>query len=521
MKKFYSVASVAALLLGRACNNLDVTNPNNPDVARALASPEDVKNIAISTMNSWYATSTYVEPYISMCVTADACTGNFGNFGMRFNNLEPRIPYGNNSAGADRTVTEKGWNFNYQTLGAANDALRAFGAGIALVTPAETAKFKAIAQFTQAASLMNLSLIFDRAFVVDETFDATAGAPELVPYGQVAAAAAAKFDKVIADLAGKSETYDASVIPTTVALTSSRLQRLSNSMEALLLAYTPRKAAEVAAVDWNKVAALADKGIGTGSAGAPFDFIVQGDNVTWRSYIAFYEDELSWVRVDQRLINRMDPSIPVKFNGTVVPRGTSPDARYVSDFTFNTPVIGDASRGIYMQSPWYHSRYAAHSRTSPTAGRTPVPYLLAAESDLVRAEALIRKPSPDLATAAALINNSRVTRGHLPAATAGEGATTLLGYIDYEREIETHATSGFTLFQRRHVDGLQPGTYRHLPIPAKELETLALPIYTFGGVGSPDQTMMLPESTFSGFREVPTFPSLSRNANQTVQSTKF
>ncbi len=505
MKKIFSVASAAALLLGSACNNLDVTNPNNPDVARALASPEDVKNISISTMNSWYLTSTYVEPYISMCVTADACSGNFGNFGMRFNNLEPRIPYGNSSAGGDRAVTESPWNFNYQTLGAANDALRAYAAGIQLVTPAETAKFKAIAQFTQAASLMNLALIFDRAFVVDETFDPTAGAPELKPYGEVSAAAAAKFDQLITDLNGKAETYDASVIPTTVALSSSRLLRLANTMEALLLAYTPRKAAEVGGVDWAKVASLADKGMGTGSAGAPFDFIVQGDNNNWYSYIAYYEDEKSWVYVDQRLIHRMDPSIPEKFAGTIVPRGTSPDARYTSDFGFQSPVVGDPSRGIYMQSPFWHSRYVGHARLSATAARTPVPYLLAAESDLVRAEALIRKPGPDLATAAALINNSRVTRGHLPAATAGEGAVALLGYIDYEREIELHATSGFTLFQRRHVDGLQPGTYRHLPIPAKELETLTLPIYTFGGVGSPDQTILLPDGTLSALRGVPVF----------------
>jgi hypothetical protein len=185
----------------------------------------------------------------------------------------------------------------------------------------------------------------------------------------------------------------------------------------------------------------------------------------------------------------------------------------VSDFSLITPVIGDPSRGIYMQSPWVHTRYIGHSRTSPTSARTPVPYLLAAESDLVRAEALIRKAGPDLATAAALINNSRVGRGHLPAATAAEGAATLLSYIDYEREIETHNTSGFTLFQRRHVDGLQPGTYRHLPIPAKELETLALPIYTFGGVGQPDQNVMLPDGTLSGVRGLPVF---SRSSSKSL-----
>ncbi|MEP6507557.1 MAG: hypothetical protein ABJC63_04960 [Gemmatimonadales bacterium] len=504
MRRIYSIASVAAVLVAGACNNLDVTNPNNPDVARALKSAEDVKNIAVSTVNGWYLNSTYIEPYLMLCVTADACSANFGNFGMRFNNLEPRIPYGNNSAGGDRTVTESPWNGNYGTLGAANDALRAFGAGVGLATAAETAKYKALAQFTQAASLMNLALIFDKAFIVDETFDPAGAKPELKPYKEVSAAAAARFETLIAATTGKAETYDPTVIPLTVGpLTSNRVNRMANSMEALLLAYTPRTAAEAATVDWTKVAALANNGIGTGAAGTPFDFTVIGDNNTWYSYIAFYGDENTWVRTDQRLINRMDPSIPVKFNGTIVPRGTSPDARYVSDFTFLTPVIGDPGRGIYMQSPWYHSRYQAHSRTSPTSARGPAPYLLAAESDLVRAEALIRKSSPDLATAATLINISRVGRGKLTAATAGDGATTLLADIEYEREIELHNSSGFTLMQRRHVDGLQVGTVRSLPIPAKELETLALPIYTFGGVGKPDTNLMLPNGQFTFLRPVP------------------
>src|SRR5688572_8298769 len=489
LRRFYSIAGAAAVFGLVACEDLDIKNPNNPDVARALASPEDVRNISISTINSWYLASTYVEPYLMLCVTADACSANFGNFGMRFNNLEPRIAYENSSAGGDRAVTEQPWNQNYGTLGAANDALRAYAAGITLATPDETAKFKALAQFSQAAALMNLSLIFDRAFVVDETFDPTGPKPELKGYKEVAAAALAKWDALIAATAGKNETYQPSVIPLKdVTLTSSVLNRMSNSMAALLLAYTPRNAAEAATVDWNKVAAYADKGIGTGSAGAPFDFTVIGDFNTWYSYINYYGNEQSWVRVDHRLINRMDPSIPAKFNGTVVLRGTSPDARYVTDFTQKAPAIGDPGRGIYMQSVWFHSRYAHHARTTPvTAGRTPVPYLLAAESDLVRAEALIRKTGPDLATAATLINKTRVGRGNLPAATAAHGAATLLSYIEYEREIELHNSSGFTFFQHRHMDALQTGTIRHLPIPAKELETLVLPIYTFGGVGKPDQ----------------------------------
>jgi hypothetical protein len=504
-RRLYTIAGAGAVLVAAgACNDLDVTNPNNPDVARALATPDDVRNISISTINSWYLTSTYVEPYLMLCVTVDACAANFGNFGMRFNNVEPRIPYENNSAGGDRAVTESPWNANWGTLGAANDALRAYAGGIVLTTPAETAQFKALAQFSQAASLMNLALLFDKSFVVDETFDVNGPKPELVPYGEVAAAALAKWDVLIADLQGKSASYQPSVIPLRdITLTSARLSRMANSMAALLLAYTPRNAAEAATVDWAKVAAYADKGIGTGSAGAPFDFVVIGDFNNWYSYINYYGNEESWVRVDHRLMNRMDSNIPPKFDGTVVPRGTSPDARYVTDFTFLAPPIGDAGRGIYMQSVWYHSRYKDHARLStPTNGRTPVPYLLAAESDLVRAEALIRKAGPDLTTAATLINKTRVTRGGLTAAAAGDGAAALLGYIEYEREIELHNSSGFTFEQRRHIDGVQAGTLRHLPIPAKELETLALPIYTFGGVGSPVQNILLPNGELSPLRTV-------------------
>jgi starch-binding outer membrane protein, SusD/RagB family len=474
----------AAILLGAGCTpNLDVTNPNSPDVARALASPEDVKNLAVSSVNSWYLGSTDLHPYLVMSVTSDAGTANFGNFGMRFNNLEPRIAYANNSAGGDRDVAAAPWDNSYSALGAANDVLRAFGTGLQLDGgAAETDQFKQLAQFVQAAEFTNLALIFDQAFVVDETLP-VGEKPELKPYKDVAAAAIAKWDALIAASTGKSYVYDQTVLPLSgTTLSSSKLNRIANTMAALTLAYTPRNAASAATVDWAKVAQYAAKGIGTGTAGAPFDLTVVGDNNTWYSYIAYYGAEPSWMKVDMRLINRMDPNSPPKFTGTIPPQGTSADARFTSDYNYDGKVIGDPSRGIYMQSPYSHKRYSFYRRTSSTRAVGPVPYILAAESDLVRAEALIRSGG-DLTTAASLINTTRVGRGQLTPASAADGAAKLLSYIDYERDVELLNTSGFTLFQRRHVDGLQPGTWHHLPIPAKELETLALPIYTFGGIG--------------------------------------
>lgn len=499
-KKLYTMVGAAALMVGSGCGDLEVTNPNNPDVERALASAEDVKNLAISTVNSWYLTSTYIEPYLAGSVTSDNHTANFGNFGMRFNNLEPRIAYENLSAGGDREVARAPWDFNYSTLGAANDALRAFSGGLSLGSTAETNKYKHLAMFTQAASMANLGLWFDKAFIIDETFDLNGPAPELKPYGEVSAAAVAKFEALITSSTGNTATYTQGEFPMVGNLTGSRLNRLANTMAAITMAYTPRNATENAAVNWAKVAAFADKGIGTGSAGAPFDVMVTGDLTNWYSYLNYYGNEHSWVRVDHRLINLMDGTTPPKFNGTVVGRQTSPDARYTSDFEFcsssnpapstgngscQSAVIGDPGRGIWMQSNWYHNRWDHHARTTPgTAGRTAVPYVLAAESDLIRAEALIRSGGSKT-VAADLINKTRVTRGNLAALTGAEANATMLAAIDYERQVELISSGGFELMRARQglTARLQTGTWRHLPIPAKELETLGLPIYTFGGPG--------------------------------------
>src|SRR5688500_20410718 len=83
MKKRYSLVGLAAVLVAGACNDLNVTNPNNPDVARALASPDDVKALAQSTVRSWYMTTVSagpddlgdLAPYHWGAVTSDVLTG--------------------------------------------------------------------------------------------------------------------------------------------------------------------------------------------------------------------------------------------------------------------------------------------------------------------------------------------------------------------------------------------------------------------------------------------------------------
>ncbi|AMW04288.1 hypothetical protein GEMMAAP_04440 [Gemmatimonas phototrophica] len=488
----------AAMLSVAACAELEVANPNNPDIARALASPADVAKIGKSSVNSWFIVSTHQEPYMMLQVTADAGTSNFGNFGMRFNNLEPRIAYNNNSAGTDAAATVRPWDSNYGALGAANDALKAIAAGIVIPGTDGNAKTQSAALFAQAGALTNLALLFDKAFVITERTDLSK-APELIPYAQVRDSALKSWDAVISLTAGKTWTWDADVLPLTVPQTAANINRVANTMAARTLMLSARTGAENTATNWQRVLAYADKGItGTGLTDIDFSVLNDGDNV-WYSQIQNYGNLDSWTRVDQRLVNRMAPNVPAKYAGTnVAPvpvdrrlgavttpcTGAGQPAACLTgittDYVYLGTVIGDPARGIYMQSPYYHRRWREVSFAvagSTKAGKA-MPYVLAAENDLMIAEALVRT-NGDLNRAATLVNKTRVTRGGLDPVAANSAA--LLAAISYERDVELLNTNGLTLFDGRRLEQIQAGTFRQIPIPAKELETLRLPIYTFGG----------------------------------------
>jgi len=495
---FRAFLAPAAMLSIAACAELDVTNPNNPDIDRALASPADVAKIAKSSVNSWFLASTNWQPYMMLQVTADAGTGNFGNFGMRFNNLEPRIAYGNNSAGGDAQSTVRPWDDNFGALGAANDALRAIASGIVVPGADGNAKARAAGLLAQAGSLTNLALLFDKAFVVTEATD-LATAPTLVPYTAVRDSALKKWDDLIALTAGKTWSLDGDVIPLSVPATAVNIGRIANTMAARTLMLSARTGTENAATNWARVLSYADKGI-TGAVVSDINFGIIGDgNNIWYNGIVLYGNLDSWTRVDQRVINRMAPNVPAKYAGTNVAPVTT-DLRLgtanlpctgagqpaacltgvTTDFVYLATVIGDPARGIFMQSPYYHRRWRDVSFAVPDASTFGkfIPYVIAAENDLMIAEALVRS-NGDLGRAATLINKTRVTRGGLAPVAANSAA--LLAAISYERDIELLNTNGLSLFDGRRLEQLQAGTFRQLPIPAKELETLGLPIYTFGG----------------------------------------
>jgi len=522
--RFTALAGSAIVIaLAGACNpDLDVINPNAPDVARAIATPSDVRQLIGSSYNTWYlgmqggAVAPFEpNPGNATEVMADVATMAFGNHGARFNGQEPRLAYANSSAAGDGRVASQPYDNMYGALGAANDGLKAIARGVRVAAsasaPDETEQFQAFAWMVQGLALGFQALVFNEGFVVlEDTPDASA---VLEPYGAVNTAAVASLDKAIAAATGKSWSIPAEFTPG-INLTAANLVKMASTMAARQLAYVPRTASENAAVNWASVLSYADKGISTGT---PFDLQIQGDGGNiWFDLFKGYMHLESWVRIDQRIIHQADPTQPVVFTSTVAPpravpadlrfaRGTPDAAGNVkqpgADFWYYQAIPFDAARGVYFFGNWAHARYADHSFEVDAPFLTLAPYVLAAENDLLIAEALVRT-NGDKARAASLINRTRVGRGGLSPVTAATPDNELIGAIFYERDVELWGTAaGRGWFDRRRIDAtathngvnigniwafrggsnLQKGTPRSLPVPAKELETLNIPVYTFGG----------------------------------------
>jgi hypothetical protein len=286
-------------------------------------------------------------------------------------------------------------------------------------------------------------------------------------------------------------------------LTSDQLARLANSYVARFLASVARTPAERAAVNWQEV-------INRVNAGITADFSLTLDNTDWFDNFKNYIQRFDWFRADMRaLVGPGDVSgayqawlaLPVAQRRDI--DINSPDLRIQgpggvgtngTDFTYRATQNHREDRGTYHFSRYIWNRRFYIRQTN--IGEDPI--MAKAEMDLLKAEAYIRLGQPDLAVP--LINDTRVARGGLPPVTetgptgadcvpkklvdpAG-GCADLMETMMWEKRIETFAVAaGLSYWDARGWGILVPGTPIHMPLPARELETLQMPIYSFGGVG--------------------------------------
>jgi hypothetical protein len=498
----YAVWS-GALLLAAGCADLEVVNPNAPDTERVVAEPEDLLGLIGSSYNTWFFGSHWFGGGPALSVAADAHTASWGNFAMQDFSREPRVAINNSPSYNYSYVVEDPWSQNYGTLKAVNDPLAAMAAGIDLGE--DRALGQAFAKFMQGLAHGQLALIYDQAFIYDETVtpdDIEAGL-ELQPYSEVMAAAIGFLEESIA-LSGSAEFTTQVGWINEQAITSDVLEQLGHSYIARYLAGVARTPAERAAVDWNTVISHAEQGITE-------DFGPFGDGCNnWCDALkAWGGTYLGWSRLDLRFYGMAHSggeyqewigSAPANRTPFLI---DTPDRRITGDtpdsdgthvrFTKTWPFR--AERGSWHFSNYADRRWAGGFNNYSTNFVDQMVEFMPEELRFLIAEGYLRTDRE--AQAADLLNITREAAGLPPVTAAGvtdspdcvpvEPSATrecgsLLRALHWEKWVETYHTGMPTEFTDARGWGfLQSGTAIHLPVPGSELQVLELPIYTFGG----------------------------------------
>jgi hypothetical protein len=503
-----SLAVAAAFVLA-GCQDLTVENLNSPDRDRATADPISTESFVATSFRTWWPVAGHDDyPSWAFATIAHEIQSGFADFGQLELSEEPRSAWNNSEVNARRFVSETPWFGLYRTISAVNDAIQAVDNGVVIVDAPRTARAKAMGKLMQGLSHGYLGLYFDKAIIVDETvqLDTIRGVPEFTPYPQVITAAVSQIDEAIDVAQGTNISFPADGWFYT-AMTRDEFVRLGNSFAARLLAYSPRTRAERAAVDWNEVIRRVDAGIQRDfapeaqpdilfddwkrlvarlrTAGRPSDF---GRPSYWIVGPADSTNGfVNWAGAP--VANRMPFQVRTKDRRIQGPTGPASPGKYVG---YNLNNIFQVARGTYRFS-WY---YYLRNGTGLTWQTGPQLAMSVAEMKLLKAEALIRLGRAS--EAVPLINETRVANGELPPVTI-DGPPDAAGCVPrklngqcgslwdalrYERGIELLGMSGvIRFFDMRGWQGLAEHSITQLPIPGRELGTLRLENYTFGGPG--------------------------------------
>ncbi len=503
--RLFKLGSVSLLMFAvAACNSLDdltdleVTNQNNPDRARALAEAQDIEALIGGGFLAWHDGTQNDDPTSPLSTAADEGTASWGNYGAQQISSEPRVAWPNSSSWRYARFTENPWFRLYGGLSAVFDGLQALDADDGTIcSEIDCDRARAFAKFTQGITLGFLALMYDSAFILEESVDLATDVLDLQGYPAVMAAAIGLLDQGIAASANAGWSTPSSWYGL-VTVSGPELAELGHAHRARLLSSVGRTPAERANAPWLQIIQDVDQGVTE-------DFWIPGDGeVLWYHSGAWLgaQPGTTWHRADYKSIGWTDTgtdyanwlATPVAqrkefdfqpLDERIVPPG---DVQGVGvDFKWQGNSRFRADRGTYHFSRYKGQRYKDYAESD---GQTPEPHINFNAQQALKAEGLLR--TGDAAGAAALINVSRA-RGNLPAATAGDAD--LMQKIFYEYQMENYYTCGGCLyFARRgwgplsptgpaHHFGLVEGTPLHYAVPGKELEILQKLQYTYGGVG--------------------------------------
>ena len=451
IRQLKRVGALAAVICLGACDKeLVVTNPNQPDQKRALATPGDAENMMGSYYRRWhdglYRGLGNVEGMANMM--------SFQNYSSLANNCQnQRTPFsgaindnsvGNTCGGEQQRV----YFVESEVNRVASTLLKSMDDGLTLGTPARDNRYKAFGEFLRGLSLGYLALIYDSAAVVSTGMEPQ-DAGKLSDYKVVMDSALAALQRSIEAASATAGGGDGFPLPEAWIpgnpLSATEFVRLVRSYRARFRANVARTPTERAAVNWDQVIADAQNGITadhmntTSTVSGPF-----------RTWVAQYDTYGLWHQMPPFVIGMADVSgsyaawiaTPIGDRGAgnqsffmVTPDQRFPQgatrAAQQAEFAItscqaaSTPCkhyfVNRLGNDQFAGVGWGWSNYdfvRFHSwRVSGdgTGQNGMIPMFTKTELDMLEAEGDIRKGN--FAAAAALINKTRVKNGLPPITT--------------------------------------------------------------------------------------------------------
>ena len=512
LNRVLTTSLALSMLLFTACQNedfLNTENKNQPDQARALASPSDVESLVKGSIVSYFEAHNY-GGYEHLIVSADVMSCSWGNAMMKLSSSEPRVELPNTTSYSYAYAIENNWYRMYRAISAANDGLRAIEGGLEVGDGgADNKRLETFAKLVQGLSHGLLACFYDRAFIFDETIDLNTDILEMKPYTEVMAAAISQLEEAAALADANSFTMDGWWYG--LNLTNEDISKLAHSFIARYLAQVARTPAERAAVNWSSVKDHVSKGVT--ETFAPYG---DGYNNWIHTGQRFHNDRgASWARMDYKFIGGADESDGYKdWLATDVQLRTEfimdiSDARVTTGEDADGDGLEDeglyagtrsgspfrANRGTYHFSRYSFHRYADYANNGYVDA---MPILNLAEMDMLTAEAELHAGNGD--AAAALIDKYQADLGGYPSSvgTAIGNMSDPMGPIDgpvspgtlwamlkYNKMMEIALTGvGVEFFDIRGWGDMTVNTAVHHPVPAKELGVLQRELYSFGGCGT-------------------------------------
>ena len=126
MRRLKLVLTLGGLLAASGCQDLAVTNPNEPDRGRATQQPTSAESFVATAFRNWWPNGGHDDyPSWAFSTMANEITSGFADFGQLELSAEPRSSWNNSPVNARNDVAEEPWYDLYSTISSVNDALTA------------------------------------------------------------------------------------------------------------------------------------------------------------------------------------------------------------------------------------------------------------------------------------------------------------------------------------------------------------------------------------------------------------